>query len=72
METRVNLVGVGVDSVDTLRVEHRSTALYAVYDISFREKEARQIGAILTRYASDEGSFHKTTTIVIPCIEGKN
>ena len=55
LERNALLVRIMHEMVDTLGVERRRTALYAVDDISFRKKKFGEIGAILPGCAGDEG-----------------
>jgi hypothetical protein len=46
-------MGIGVDTVDSLRIEERGAPFHTVHEVSFGQKNARQISAVL---ASDTGN----------------
>jgi len=48
-------VRIAIERVDASRIERRGAALHAVNDVALVEQELRQIRAVLSGHAGDEG-----------------
>ena len=58
-EAHMLFVGVLVEVVDAVGVEHRRAPLDAVNLVAFFEQQLGQVGSILSRNASNECAFHR-------------
>lgn len=57
-ESRMNVLRLRIDSIDSLGVELGRTALDAVYHVTFGEEQPGKVGAVLPRDTGDERSLH--------------
>jgi hypothetical protein len=57
VEAGFAIVRIGINAIDALRVKRRSAAFHAMDFIAFAEQVSCQIGAILSRYASNKSFF---------------
>ena len=65
-QSRIRLVRILVEMVDTVRVEQRRPALDAVNFITLVKEQFGEVGAVLTRDPGDEGSLLLAND-AIPC-----
>jgi hypothetical protein len=56
-EFRVAFMPIWKQVIDTLGVKTTGTALGSVDFVTFGEEQFREVRAVLTRYAGNEGSF---------------
>lgn len=58
-EVFVGIVGILIEMIDSLSIEKGRSSFDSMYFVSFREKELREIGSVLSGDSCYKSFFHK-------------